>query len=106
MKVRRYSLFPALFLSAILFVASGFAQPAHAQDKQDDKDAPKKDLLTVQPPPKQIDPASDKATAQDAQTAGPQKPGGDVVITNTDLITFNVTVTDIYGRFVSGLGKG
>ena len=27
------------------------------------------------------------------------------IITNTDLITFTVTVTDIYGRFVSGLGK-
>jgi VWFA-related protein len=27
------------------------------------------------------------------------------IITNTDLITFNVTVTDIYGRFVSGLSK-
>lgn len=28
------------------------------------------------------------------------------VITNTDLITFTVTVTDTYGRYVSGLGKG
>ena len=28
-----------------------------------------------------------------------------VVITNTDLITFTVTVTDTYGRYVSGLGK-
>ena len=27
------------------------------------------------------------------------------VIVNTDLITFTVTVTDTYGRFVSGLGK-
>jgi hypothetical protein len=39
-----------------------------------------------------------------------QKPGSEVdekqpVIVNTDLITFNVTVTDIYGRFVSGLSK-
>ena len=29
-----------------------------------------------------------------------------VVITNTDLITVTVTVTDTYGRYVSGLGKG
>ena len=28
-----------------------------------------------------------------------------MVITNTDLITFTVTVTDTYGRYVSGLGK-
>ena len=28
------------------------------------------------------------------------------VITNTDLITVTVTVTDTYGRYVSGLGKG
>jgi Ca-activated chloride channel homolog len=38
----------------------------------------------------------------------PQKPGIDVegpVIVNTDLITFTVTVTDTYGRYVSGLGK-
>ena len=39
-----------------------------------------------------------------------QKPGNEVdekgpVITNTDLITFTVTVTDLYGRFVSGLNK-
>jgi len=27
------------------------------------------------------------------------------IVTNTDLVSFNVTVTDIYGRFVSGLSK-
>ena len=41
--------------------------------------------------------------------AGQQKVQGDFsqspVITNTDLITFTVTVTDTYGRYVSGLGK-
>jgi Ca-activated chloride channel homolog len=39
----------------------------------------------------------------------PQKPSGDgettPVIVNTDLITLTVTVTDTYGRYVSGLGK-
>lgn len=37
-----------------------------------------------------------------------QKPGGDVdgpVIVHTDLITLTVTVTDTYGRLVSGLSK-
>jgi Ca-activated chloride channel family protein len=43
-------------------------------------------------------------------SVGQQKPGIEldqkgVVITNTDLITFTVTVTDTYGRYVSGLGK-
>lgn len=58
-------------------------------------------------------------TAQPAAQATPpsaepspseqQKPASEVgqgpVITNTDLITFTVTVTDTYGRYVSGLGK-
>ena len=41
---------------------------------------------------------------------GPQKSlselGQGPIITQTDLITFTVTVTDTYGRYVSGLGKG
>jgi Ca-activated chloride channel homolog len=44
-----------------------------------------------------------------SEPAGQQKPlielDKGVVITNTDLITFTVTVTDTYGRYVSGLGK-
>jgi Ca-activated chloride channel homolog len=38
----------------------------------------------------------------------PQRPdivSNEPVLVNTDLISFNVTVTDIYGRFVSGLSK-
>lgn len=38
----------------------------------------------------------------------PQQPtnaGNEQVLVNTDLISFNVTVTDSYGRFVSGLSK-
>lgn len=49
------------------------------------------------------------APAKDDTPAGQQqKPGKDIdgpVITNTDLITLTVTVTDTYGRFVSGLNK-
>jgi Ca-activated chloride channel family protein len=70
-------------------------------------------LLTVEPvlppaPVKETGPAKEtpKAESGDAQ----QKPGTEVddkipVITNTDLITMTVTVTDLYGRFVSGLSK-
>jgi len=46
----------------------------------------------------------------EASTPASQKPTSDFgqgpVITNTDLITVTVTVTDTYGRYVSGLGKG
>ena len=52
----------------------------------------------------------DAATAKPVETppAEPQKTGTELdgpVIVNTDLITFTVTVTDTYGRYVSGLGK-
>lgn len=46
----------------------------------------------------------------ETSTSVTQKPSNDFgqgpVITNTDLITVTVTVTDTYGRYVSGLGKG
>ncbi len=48
------------------------------------------------------------APKEDAAAGGDQKPGRVIdgpVITNTDLITLTVTVTDTYGRFVSGLNK-
>ncbi len=46
--------------------------------------------------------------AADDDPTGQQKPGQELtgpLIVNTDLITFTVTVTDNYGRFVSGLNK-
>ncbi len=107
MKPRRYLLTPFL-ISAMLIIGCAFWQTAHAQEKPDDKTAPKKELLTVQPVPAQPDSKSDKNTSPlgNQPAAGQQpKPGNEVLITNTDLITFTVTVTDIYGRFVSGLGK-
>ncbi len=47
-------------------------------------------------------PAADSSSQQKSGTEFDQK---GVVITNTDLITVTVTVTDTYGRYVSGLGK-
>jgi Ca-activated chloride channel family protein len=44
----------------------------------------------------------------ESPTPGQRKPSNEIdgpVIVNTDLITFTVTVTDTYGRYVSGLGK-
>jgi Ca-activated chloride channel family protein len=50
------------------------------------------------PTPPAADPSSQQKTGIELDQKG-------VVITNTDLITFTVTVTDTYGRYVSGLGK-
>jgi hypothetical protein len=87
-------------------------EPSTAQKKPPEKTAPEKtpsppvenkELLKVQPAPVQA-PANQKTTSKIELPEGEvddQRP----VITNTDLITFNVTVTDIYGRFVSGLSK-
>jgi Ca-activated chloride channel family protein len=56
-----------------------------------------------------IDPAVAKPVeTPPAEEQKDQKQGNEIagpVIVNTDLITFTVTVTDTYGRYVSGLGK-
>ena len=59
-----------------------------------------------------IDPAAAKPVetppAEEQKEQKDQKQGNEIVgpvIVNTDLITFTVTVTDTYGRYVSGLGK-
>jgi Ca-activated chloride channel family protein len=79
-------------LSLLAFLLVIFPVLLQAQDKTEDK------------------PASDAATATPAPTppAEEQKQGTEIVgpvIVNTDLITLTVTVTDTYGRYVSGLGK-
>ena len=62
--------------------------------------------------PGQEKPSSDKPAMTPAQTPTPppKKLGTELddrsLITNTDLITLTVTVTDTYGRYVSGLSKG
>ncbi|MEP6569826.1 MAG: VWA domain-containing protein [Acidobacteriota bacterium] len=60
------------------------------------------------------DPVNSPTPPSESATPNPRNPLNDIgqglgqgpVITNTDLITFTVTVTDTYGRYVSGLGKG
>jgi Ca-activated chloride channel family protein len=46
------------------------------------------------------------AQSPSVQQKSPNDFGQGPVIINTDLITFTVTVTDTYGRYVSGLSKG
>ncbi|MBA2702488.1 MAG: VWA domain-containing protein [Blastocatellia bacterium] len=82
-----------LSLLALLLVI--FPASLRAQDKTEDKHA--SDASTAKPV--ETPPAEEqKEQKQGQEIAGP-------VIVNTDLITFTVTVTDTYGRYVSGLGK-
>ena len=83
------------FVSFVAFLLTVFLLPSNnwAQDKPIDKPADKP-LIDQQPATK--------------ITTEPQKTGKDLdgpVITHTDLVTFTVTVTDTYGRYVSGLNK-
>ena len=111
MKSRQHAASAVLVTCIILAAVFAGSRPSTAQQKPADKPlAEKKDLLTVEPAVKPTPP--DGASPRGPQKASTkiQLPGGDVddkkpIITNTDLITFTVTVTDIYGRFVSGLGK-
>jgi Ca-activated chloride channel family protein len=85
----------------ILFVVSTTISRAQDQDskKSDSKPAEAKAEPAAKPTPPAPDPTPGPPQKQD--DIGSNNP----VITNTDLITFTVTVTDTYGRFVSGLGK-
>ena len=65
----------------------------HAQEKPVEKSAADQQPTAAPTPPEQ--PAQ--------QRLGTELDGP--VIVNTDLITLTVTVTDTYGRYVSGLGK-
>jgi len=109
MKSRRFAGLAAPVFCMLLTAALFAPRLSTAQQKPGDKPSQppeKKELLTVEPEAK---PSQQGTSPQKAPTKI-ELPGGDVddktpVITNTDLITFTVTVTDIYGRFVSGLGK-
>jgi Ca-activated chloride channel family protein len=82
---------------------------AQAQDKNPQKSpsptpsaapTPAVDRIIDPIPVAPVDPNNPPATGQKSDF------GQGPVITNTDLITVTVTVTDTYGRYVSGLGKG
>jgi Ca-activated chloride channel family protein len=84
-------------LLVLVFISN--SSVARAQDQSPQKPAPSSEPIASPTPPTTETPAP-----------APQKPltelGQGPVITNTDLITITVTVTDTYGRYVSGLGKG
>jgi len=64
----------------------------------------------AQQQPAQTSPITTPATGNKSDSSfgaqgAPSIKGDDREIVHSDLVTFNVTVTDQYGRFVSGLGK-
>ena len=112
MKSRRQSaLTSSLSIPVFCAVAVFVSQAVFAQKpKPTPTPSPAKELLTVEPARPQAPPAATGKPDTPPDYGQQQKPGTDVdekapVITNTDLITFTVTVTDLYGRFVSGLNK-
>ncbi|MFL6284651.1 MAG: VWA domain-containing protein [Pyrinomonadaceae bacterium] len=73
--------------------------PTGAQPTPDDKGTQQKGSVPA---------ANGRATSLDIQADGPRVQAADdtkPVIVHTDLVTLTVTVTDTYGRFVTGLGK-
>lgn len=88
------------FASLMVLLLAVFLLPVNnrAQDKPAEKPADK---------PQSDKPLIDQQPASKL-TAEPQKTGRDLdgpLKINTDLVTFTVTVTDTYGRYVSGLNK-
>ncbi len=94
------------FLGAIFLISHSPGRvQAQAQDKIQ-KPVPEHTGEPASQPASQPTPPQVDSTSSGQQ----QKPTNEIdsngpVITNTDLITFTVTVTDTYGRYVSGLGK-
>lgn len=123
-----------LRVAVISFLFAASAVAAHAQPAQEQKpeqpdpqkSEQQKPSATPQPQPEATpQPATDgkpvtpqqkgavpaangRATSLDIQMDGPRvQPADDVkpVIVHTDLVTLTVTVTDTYGRFVTGLNQ-
>src|SRR6476660_2466835 len=117
MKQRRQSAFATLsFFVVFCLAAFTGSQTGSAQKKPTEKPSPtpNSELLPVEPARPQSAPTKEPETpgkttgvivADEQNKSGKEVDEKTPVITNTDLITFNVTVTDTYGRFVSGLNK-
>lgn len=96
--VRAFTVAAVSFLF-ILFVIS--YPVTHAQEKAPQNPDTKPVATNAEASPTPTPPAAEPTPSQKLQ----EELGNNPVITNTDLITITVTVTDTYGRFVSGLGK-
>ncbi|HEX8424628.1 MAG TPA: VWA domain-containing protein [Pyrinomonadaceae bacterium] len=98
-------------IACLLFVASptNYAQPQKSTAEQPAANGTAPQPQTATPVVAQ--PVSSPAAAVAAPVGSPTgsaaaaSAGDEQVIVNTDLITLNVTLTDTYGRFVTGLTK-
>ncbi|MDQ3252730.1 MAG: hypothetical protein M3R15_02300, partial [Acidobacteriota bacterium] len=79
--------------SVIVFAASTPAPVTFAQQSTTKQQEPSAPNTTLSPTNRPVAPGASGET------------GDRPVIINTDLITLTVTVTDMYGRFVTGLNK-
>jgi Ca-activated chloride channel family protein len=82
-----------------LFVAFAFSLSVSSQEPSQEKPVPANPAQTPAQPAQ-----SPEQTPSPAKKLGSELDDRSV-ITNTDLITLTVTVTDTYGRYVSGLSK-
>jgi Ca-activated chloride channel family protein len=90
----RYSTRTALVSITFVVVILALAFAAKSQEKAQEKPSPEKPASNTPTPP----------SSSQKQKLGTELDGPSVLI-NTDLITLTVTVTDTYGRYVSGLNK-
>lgn len=89
------------FLLAVLAAPQGAG--TQEKPKPNGEAASKQDPL-IKPLPQERIPQRSEPQAKPTPPKVPGEIEGPVLV-NTDLITLTVTVTDIYGRYVSGLGK-
>jgi len=90
----RYYTKTALVSITLVVVILALAFAAKSQEKAQEKPSPEKPASNTPTPP----------SSPQKQKLGTELDGPSVLI-NTDLITLTVTVTDTYGRYVSGLNK-
>ena len=107
--VHRYAI-RRFFVSACLVVLAVFVFPGlnNAQEKTPAQQQPSPSPAQVVPSPSPaqlltVTPATGAQKSGDTQKGSKEQEGP--ILINTDLVTLTVTVTDTYGRYVSGLNK-
>ncbi|PYS50759.1 MAG: VWA domain-containing protein [Acidobacteria bacterium] len=102
MKSQRRIAFRVALVSCLAFtIVSLIAIRFTSAQEQKDQKGQKPEAAKPQPTPE----ASPSPAATQQQPTQQGREVGPVEIANTDLVTFTVTVTDSYGRYVSGLDK-